>query len=151
MRLAHEITAIAIRRVDDGQLPLSEICVAGAQTDRQVAGQVLEAAVEIDGRYLLFMTEGLPREDLLSIYLIDREGALLDSASIGQWVCPGLFADLALEPPNVVRFRFLGDVDWRVELHPEPRFAWPLVPEARCVKRPFGFQRRFRVRATAKS
>jgi hypothetical protein len=149
LRLADEIT---IRPAADRHaLPCSELVVAGRPTGLCVAGKVLEAAVEIDGRYLLFLTEGVTMEERLSIHLVSAQARLLDTASVGLMVALGLFARLKLAPPHEVRFRFLGDAQWCVEVHPEPRWAWPFAGEAPGVRRPFGWRRSFRLQATPES
>lgn len=146
MRLTDDITIQPAPA--HGAVPRSEICIVGKPTGCRVAGRVLEAAVEVGGRYLVFLTEGVPMEELLSIHLISADGRLLDTASVGQIYSPGIFADLALAPPCEVRFRFLGDVQWTVEVQDSPRRAWPLGGEVPAVTRPFSFQRWFRVHAT---
>ena len=147
MRLADEIT---IRPAPErGPVPQCEICIAGRATGLRVPGKVLEAAVEIDGRYLVFVTEGVTMEELLSIHLVSGEGRLLDTAAIGLLSALGIFARLKLEPPREVRFQFLGDVTWSVDVHPQPRWAWPIRREPRGVRRPWALKRAFRVQASA--
>ena len=147
MRLADEIT---IRpAADRGAVPHSELVIAGRPTALCVPGKVFEAAVEVHGRYLVFLTEGVTMEELLSIHLVSAEGRLLDTAGVGLMVALGIFAKLKLAPPDQVNFRFLGDLQWSVEVFPERRLAWPFRREAPGVQRPFGLRRAFRVRASA--
>ena len=147
MRLADEIT---IRpAADRGAVPHSELVIAGQPTGVCVPGKVFEAAVELDGRYLVFLTEGVTMEELLSIHLVAAEGRLLDTAGVGLMSALGIFAKLKLAPPDQVNFRFLGDLQWSVEVYPEPRLAWPLRREGPGVQRPLGLRRAFRVRASA--
>lgn len=146
MRLTDEI---AIRPAPDrGVVPHCELCIAGRATGLQVPGKVFEAAVKVDDRYLVFVTEGVTMEELLSIHLVSADGRLLDTASIGLMYALGLFAGLKLELPGTARFRFLGDLAWSVEVYPAPRWAWPLRSEGPGVKRPWRLRRAFRVRAS---
>ena len=146
MRLADEI---AIRpAADRGAVPHCELVIAGRPTRVFVPGKVLEAAVEVGGRYLVFLTEGVTMEELLSIHLVSPGGELLDSAGVGVMTALGVFARLKLAPPRRVNFQFLGELQWSVEVHPRPRLAWPFWPEAPGVKRPWALRRAFRVRAT---
>ena len=147
MFLADEITILPAP--DRGRVPHCEICIAGRRTGLHVPGKVFEAAVEVDGRYLVFVSEGVTMEELLSIHLVSPDGRLLDTASIGVIYELGIFARLKLEPPREVRFQFLGDLAWSVEVHPEARWVLPLLREAPGVRRPWAFRRAFRVRATA--
>ena len=146
MRLADEIT---IRPAPDrGAVPHSELVIAGRPTGLCVPGKVLEAAVQVDGRYLVFLTEGVTMEERLSIHLVSAEGRLIDSAGVGVIYALGIFAKLKLAPPHGVNFQFLGELQWSVEVFPEPRPAWPFRREAPGVRRPFGLLRAFRVRAS---
>jgi hypothetical protein len=145
--LADEITILPAPY--RGRVPYCEICIAGRRTGLHVPGKVFEAAVEVGGGYLVFVTEGVTMEERLSIHLVSFDGVLLDSASIGWLSELGIFARLKLEPPREVRFQFLGDLAWSVEVHPRPRWAWPLWREAPGVRRPWALKRAFRVRANA--
>ena len=131
-----------------GAVPHCQVCIAGHATGLRVPGQVFEAAVKVDDRYLVFATEGVSMEELLSIHLVSSDGRLLDTASVGLMSSLGIFAGLKLEAPGTARFRFLGDLAWSVEVYPAPRWAWPLRREAPGVKRPWALQRAFRVRAS---
>jgi len=146
VRLADEVSIIPAP--DHEAVPHSEICIAGRPLGLRVPGRILEAAVELDGRYLVFLTEGVTMEELLSIHLITPEGRLVDTAAIGQIYSPGIFAGLALRPPREASFRFLGDLLWTVEVFDESRLALPMLGDAPAVTRPFGFRRVFRVRAS---
>ena len=147
MRLAHEVT---IRpAADHGAVPHSELVFAGRPTGLCVAGKVLESAVEVDGRYLVFLTEGVTMEELLAIHLVSADGRLLDTAGIGVMTALGIFGRLKLVPPRQVNFQFLGELQWSVEVFPEPRLAWPFRREAPGGRRPLALSRAFRVRASA--
>lgn len=63
--------------------PRSEVWVANQPTGTIVSGSVLEAAVRCGPRWLLFVTDGVPYEDMLAIHLLDEHGRLRDSARIG--------------------------------------------------------------------
>lgn len=145
MRLADEITLLPAP--DRRQVPQCEICIAGRATGLRVPGKVLEAAVEIDGRYLVFVTEGVTMEERLSIHLVSADGRLFDTAALGLMSALGLFARLKLAPPREVRFQFLGDVTWSVHVHARPHWAWPIGREAPGVRRSWALRRAFRVRA----
>lgn len=144
MRHADEVTVMPAP--PDGRGPRCELRVDGRSTGRFVPGLNLEAAVEVDGRYLVLLTDGVEREELLSIHLVELDGRLVDTAVIGQPGATGIFRHLVLGPPRQVGFHFLGDGPWTVEVHPRSRLAWPLRRDAPAVYRPFGWRRWFRVR-----
>ena len=143
MRLAPEVTTLPRVPLADNVVPRSEIVLSGVPTGTEVEGGTLEAAVAVDGGFLVFLTEGVPEEERLSIYLVDGSGSLLDRANIGQWYTAAAFSDLEIEGPRNLRFRFLGDGHWRLRLLEHSGLRLPLLPEAPCVSRPFGFTRRF--------
>jgi hypothetical protein len=144
MRLANELS---VRRVaQDGDAPPAcEVVVSGVATGRRVAGAVLEAAVEHEGEYLLFLTDDVPFEDMLSIHLVDAQGRLLDTARIGAMYSTGAFSGLALREPGVAGIRFIGDTEWTVQVFPEAKMQVPFVSDAPGVTRPLALRRRFRV------
>jgi len=144
VRHADEVTVMPAP--PDGRGPRCELRVGGRSTGRFVAGLNLEAAVEVDGRYLVLLTDGVDMEELLSVHLVEKDGRLVDTACIGRSRSTGRFRHLVLGPPRSVGFHFLGDGAWTVVVHPRPRLAWPLWPETPAVHRPFGWRRWFVVR-----
>jgi hypothetical protein len=147
LRFADEITLRPA--ADRGAVPHGELVIAGRPTGLCVPGKVLEAAVAVGERYLVFLTEGVTIEERLSIHLVSADGRLLDTAGAGLMSALGVFARLKLAPPRQVTFQFLGESQWSVEVFAEPRLAWPFQREAPGVRRPFGLRRAFRVRASA--
>lgn len=142
LRLAPEVTANRRVAESDETPPSSQILVDGAPA-AVVSGARLEAAVQCDGRFLLFMTDDTPFEEVLSIHLISSDGRLLDSATLGGPYTTGAFSDLSLHPPNHVGFRFIGEADWSIEILPDPAFRLPLRADAPGIRRALGFSRHF--------
>ncbi len=148
MRTARELTTRLARGADEGEVPTSEVLVNGTSTGKLISGAVLEAAVQWENRYLLFMTDDTPFEEMLSIHLLDAQMNMLDSALIGSAYSSGAFTMLDLNEPNIVRFRFIGDTLWSIELLSRPGFRVPFISEPPGVKRPVNFSRHFIVRGT---
>jgi hypothetical protein len=146
MRIVRELTTKLVHRADEGEIPTSEVLVNGTSTDKLISGAVLEAAVQWENCYLLFMTDDVPFEEMLSIHLLDDQLNILDSALIGSPYSSGSFSSLELSEPNTVRFHFIGDTTWSLELLSRPGFRVPFISEPPGVKRPLGFSRHFIVR-----
>ena len=132
----------------DGRKLRSVLTIGGKSTE--VDGLVLEAAVRLGGDrgstgYFLFLTDDIPYEDSLSLVLTDADLRILDSARMGGMYTTGTFADLALDPPARMTFRFFDEAAWKVTLLGEPSMRLPFVGEPAGVHRRFGFQRRFTV------
>lgn len=124
----------------------SELAVQGRRAPQPLAGAVLEAAFDADGRrYLVFTSDDIPYEDSLHVHLLDEQLQLLDSASLSAMYSTGAFQLIGAEPPNAVRFRFFGDTDWTVELLDSAAMRWPVISEPRGVHRKFGFVRHFKI------
>jgi len=147
MRVAGEVTTRVVEGAVEGDIPASEVYREGRASGTRVSGAILEAAVQWQDRcYLLFLTDDVPQEDMLSIHLLDDRLKLLDSAVIGSPYSTGSFTSLELREPNTVRFRFIGETTWSVELLPRPVLRLPCFSEPRGVRRAFGFSRHFLVR-----
>lgn len=143
MRIATELTTKPIDGMPEDQVPSSAVLLNGESSGKLVSGAVLEAAVRWEDFYLLFMTDDVPFEEVLSIQLLDSQLNRLDSASIGGLYSSGSFSSLELVEPNTVRFRFIGDTIWSVEFFPQPGFRIPFVSEPPGVHRSLGFHRHF--------
>lgn len=128
--------------------PCSEVLIAGRKSGTVVSGRVLEAALRCAGTWLLFVSDDVPSEDMLSIYLLDDGGRMLDSARIGGPYTTGSFSGLRLDPPSTVHFRFIDDAGWSVRVLENGQFSVPWWPDARGVWRGAQLLRRFEVRRT---
>lgn len=128
----------------DNALARSEVLAGGRKTGQVVTGEVLEASVQWKDCVLLFITDAIPFEDSLHIYLFDVRWHLLDSAKLGAMYTTGALSGLELVPPHAMRFRFIGDITWELELLER---SVPLLPftEPKGVSRPFGFTKRFKL------
>ncbi|WP_284618029.1 hypothetical protein [Aquabacterium humicola] len=133
------------RQASDADVPSSDLAIAGRSAAQPVAGVVLEAAFECDGRFVLFLTDDIPFEESLRIHLLGADLQLLDSATLGSMYSTGRFELLGLQQPGTVRFRFFGDTDWVVEVLDAPASRMPFFGDPRGVHRPFGFVRHFKV------
>ncbi len=110
-----------------------------------MTGEVLEAAVEWHGYRIAFLTDDIPFEDMLRIYMFDANMVLVDAAVLGAMYSTGTFAELTLQPPDAIAFRFFAHTTWRVVLMAETEFALPFFSDPRGVSRQFKFSRRFKV------
>lgn len=128
----------------ENALARSEILASGNETGQVVTGEVLEASVRWKDCSILFVTDAIPFEDSLRIYLFDARWHLLDSAKLGAMYTTGAFSDLELASPNIVRFRFIGDITWELELLDRGVPSRPFS-DPKGVSRPFGFMKRFKL------
>lgn len=145
MRVSSEIS---VRRLETQQddIPTCEVMVAGAATGCRLAGAVLETAVEVGDKHLLFMTDDVPCEESLTLHLLDAQFCLLDSASISFAYVTGVFSLIDLREPDEVVFRFIGAHPWIVKVLAGPALRVPWCADGPGTTRAFGLTRHFIVR-----
>lgn len=143
MRLAEEV---AFQRTDEQSsdgTPISNIVLNGKLTGKQVSGALLEAAIAWYDKYLLLTTDDCPFEEFLGIRLLDRDLNLLDSASLGMPYNTGSLSELALQEPDTVSFKFIGEGSWQIKLLAKPALRIPFLSEPSGVWRNFNLRRHF--------
>lgn len=133
------------RPFTDQTMPQSEVVIRGEPTGKLINGAILEAAIGWNGCYLAFITDDIPHEDTLRIYLFDPRLRLIDTATLGAMYSTGSFDHLELSPPNMLSFTFIGDTTWALELLGQPELAVSFIADPKGVSRPFAFHRRFRI------
>lgn len=117
----------------------------GRDTGVQLAGSVLELALETGTGLLLFITHDTPAEEQLDLVLLGPHGAVRDRAVMVWPYATGVFRLRELVDDHTLRFDFLGDRPWRLELFDRPRWRLPLGGEPMGVWRRPGLTRWFRV------
>lgn len=140
-----ELSIRPVREGSDTEPPVSEILLGGKSTGRMVQGAILEAAIACGPGYLVFLTDDIPQEDTLSIYLFGDDLKQLDAATLGGIYSTGSFHCAGFSGPDVVRFRFIDDREWSVVLLSVPELRLPFLSEPSGVHRRFGFSRHFRI------
>jgi len=128
--------------------PSCELIIDGQPTGQRLAGVDLEAALECDAGYLVFLTHDCPFEETLSIYLLDAAGILQDSVHIGGMYTTGVFRNLQIQPPEKVSFAFFAELTYTVKLLACPEFCLPFFAGLPGVSRRFFFKRHFVVTYT---
>jgi len=125
--------------------PTSEIIRAGIPTRKIIGGAVLKAALKWNEYILLFLTDDVPFEETLSIYLLDADLNVVDSARMYFIYTTGIFSDLDLTQPDTVHFRFFEGIIWTLKLFSTPKFVLPIISDPMGVSRPFAFFRMFQI------
>jgi len=125
-------------------LACSRIIADGNETGQVVTGEILEAAIQWTHHRLLFITDNIPFEDHLRIYLFDAEWKILDSATLGAMYSTGVFSGLELQPPASLQFKFYGGITWSLELLDHAVASLPFS-DPTGVHRPFSFFKRFKI------
>jgi len=133
-----EITTLSLSEVNqatDTTQARSEVLIEDNSTGIIIPGQVLEAAIKVDTRrYLLFVTDDVIFEEMLTILLLDLSQGVVDELTIGGAYTSGRFEDLKVSPRSA-SFRFIGDTTWTVKVSPSPTLKLPFS-DPRGVSRP---------------
>jgi len=128
-----------------GAATVAEIWLGGTTTAKLIEGAVLEAAFHCEHGYLLFVTDDIPFEDTLTIYLLNPQFKLLDSVNIGTAYSTGNF-HLTVEPSaREVQFSFIGGFNWQLKLLAAAECCLPLFNEPAGVRRKPNFKRWFKL------
>lgn len=119
--------------------------VNGSPSATILSGVVLETALRWKDHLLLFLTDDIPFEEGLHIYLLDERQQVADQAHMVGAYTTGVFTALDLTSEDTVRFRFFGGIVWTLTLLDQGEFALPFFSDPRGVWRPFKWMRRFRI------
>lgn len=143
--LSEDVVSLRLVPHHDDAMPHSVLLVHGESTQTIIQGATLEAAIAWESYILLFLTDDIPNEDTLRIYLIDSQHKICDWAWLGAMYSTGAFSGIDLSEPATIRFRFIGDTVWTLSLLNHEEFAVPWFGNPRGVHRPCRFKRRFRL------
>jgi hypothetical protein len=145
VRLAPQLTISLFTQSDSGRETTCRLLHDGRDTGAVLSGALLEAALEASLGWVAFLTHDVPYEEGLEIYLLSKEFEVLDHASIAAPYATGVFENLEIISPTMVRFEFIGERPWLIELRPHPALRIPLLSEPTGVLRRLGFRRHFRI------
>ncbi|WP_338557583.1 hypothetical protein [Erwinia sp. E_sp_B04_7] len=112
----------------------------GNPTGFVIDGVLLEAALRVDERrFLMFVTDDIIYEEMLTILLLDLSRGIVDKLVIGSAYNSGCFEDLKVLP-HLASFSFIGDTTWTVRVLPTPSLRLPFS-DPRGVSRPVGLRK----------
>ena len=118
----------------------SEVYFDGKPSGILVPGKLLEAAFRVDeDRYLIFTTDDVLFEELLTITLISREQGVIEIAHLGGEYASGTFENASADKKSV-HFQFIDDVRWTVKISRTSHLRIPFLSDPRGVKRPSGLK-----------
>lgn len=138
-----EVTTLSLSEVSEATditQARAEVMIDGISTGIIIPGKVLEAAIKIDARrYLLFMTDDIIFEEMLTLLLLDFSQGIVDKLTIGSAYTTGYFEALTVSPCSA-SFRFIGDTTWTVKVSLSPTLKLPFS-DPRGVSRPMGLRK----------
>ncbi len=112
--------------------------LTGGASALELEGQVLEAQFRCPLGYLLITSDGIPFEEALHFYLLDRNGSVLDGLSLGSAYHSGILSRLGVRGDEL-EFSFFGKERWRLSVLSSPRVLLLPTPWAsvRGIHGPF--------------
>lgn len=128
MEKVNYISLLLTHEIDDSGFnnSESEVYIRGERTGIIVPAQTLEAAILLnDGRYLLFMTDNIPYDEALEVFLIKIGDGIQEQVTLSTSYGTGTFRGMKLHE-TYVEFCYFSDETWRVE-----------VSESRFLRLPF--------------
>lgn len=140
MKLVDNFSLRAVRHPQDNRQGEYQVLFDGNATGILVPYCVIEAAIDADeDRFLLFLTDDVPFEEILHIALIHLQQGMLEMISLGGIYTTGSFTRLKVED-NAVHFHFIGDTTWTVRIAEKPFFRLPFTGDPRGTGRPFALK-----------
>lgn len=138
-----EVTTLSLSEVSeatDTTQARSEVLIGGNSTGMIIPGKVLEAAIKIDARhYLLFVTDDVVFEEILTLLLLDLSQGVVEELTIGGAYTSGHFEALKVSPHSA-SFCFIGNTTWTIKVSTSPNFKLPFS-DPRGVSRPMGLRK----------
>ncbi|WP_238081105.1 MULTISPECIES: hypothetical protein [Pseudescherichia] len=140
MEVVTTLSLSEVSEATDTTQARAEVLIDGNSTEIVIPGKVLEAAVKIDARrYLLFVTDDVIFEEMLTLLLLDLSQGIVDELTIGSAYTSGYFEVLTVSPCSA-SFRFIGDTTWTVKVSLSPTLKLPFS-DPRGVSRPMGLRK----------
>jgi hypothetical protein len=121
------------------------IFLGNTNTGKSIDGSYLERCIKTGCKYLVFMTDDTPHEDMLHIHLLDENLDIIDSATIGSMYSTGFFRDYNIQEPNTLAFYFIGETQWKVEILDKKAFLFPFISQPKGVSRKNIFSQYFKI------
>lgn len=123
----------------------SGIFLGNTKTGKCIDGSYLELSIKVGCKYLVFMTDDTPNEDMLHIHLLDESLDVIDSATIGSMYSTGSFRDYNIRDSNTLTFYFIGETEWKVEILENKEFLLPFISLPKGVSRKNTFSQYFKI------
>lgn len=87
----------------------------------EVTGAILERQFTDGGRHILFVTEDIPFEETLHIYLVNSNLEPIDHLSLSAIYSPGILKNISITAPNEISFSFFDAQEtWRLTVTEKP-------------------------------
>jgi len=142
MQKTDRFSSRQIKSSDNSQPPCLQLIKDDKSFGGPQKGALIEAQYQVDDRYLLFITDDVPYEETLRIYLIAGNGDVLDSLEFGGYLANGTLEGLNIVGEHSIEFSFIHKKRCRLTVKPNSGWKKPLIFTP-GVSRPGGLKKRF--------
>ncbi|AMX01934.1 hypothetical protein [Microbulbifer thermotolerans] len=132
-----------LKSSDNSQAPYLQLIKGNEPFSGQLKGALIVAQYHLyDGHYLLFITDDIPYEETLRIYLIASNAEVLDSLEFGGYLANGTLEDLNIVGEQAIEFNFIHKKRCRLTVKSDSGWTKPLTFTP-GVRRPGGLKKRY--------
>ncbi len=125
------------------------LTINGHRVETPIEGALLQATLQVGDRYLVFVTDGVPHEDGLWVYLIDEHYQVIDKIWFFVMYSSGVFSDMQIKSHDTVTFSFFKDDRWQLTVHQDKKRQIPWVWKQFCAHRKLSFSSYLHLRCLA--
>lgn len=131
LKQSDQIHAESIKQPDDTPPKIS--LKIDSNRSVEVTGAILEAQYTDGHRHILFVSEDIPFEETLHIYLMSSNLQLIDSLSLYASYSPGILGNITVTQPNTISFSFFNaEETWQLDIADKPTtLLWGNKPPVR--------------------
>lgn len=132
-----------LREPDSAATPLSQLMISGEDVGQPIEGACLEQQYFMpDLGYLLFLTDNVPYEETLRIYLVDKIYTVIDGLEFGGNMVTGELDNISIKNSNMIEFSFIHNARCRLQINDTPKWCKPLLFTP-GVRRSGGIKKRY--------
>ncbi|PCM44932.1 hypothetical protein [Marinobacter sp. ANT_B65] len=143
MEKTDQFSSRLLKSSDDSQTPCLQLIKGDEPFGSPQKGALIEAQYQVDDdRYLLFITDDVPYEETLRIYLIAGNAEVLDSLEFGGYLANGTLEGLNVVGEQSIEFSFIHEKRCRLTVKSDSGWKKPLTFTP-GVSRPGGLKKRF--------
>lgn len=128
MQFCDKFSTKLLREPDSIADPLIQLVVDGKEVGAPIKGAYLEAQFYlINLGYLLFLTDNVPYEETLRIYLVKDDATVIDELEFGYSMATGTLDIIEYSNENIIVFSFIHEANCRLQVLATPEWSKPLL------------------------
>ncbi|MGK0273541.1 MAG: hypothetical protein ACI88H_004222 [Cocleimonas sp.] len=123
-----KFTTQLLRESDSIKEPLVQLILKGKKVGPPIKGAYLEKQYCISGLgYLLFLTDDVPYEETLRIYLVNENAEVVDGLEFGSSMATGTLEIVDVENEDSIVFSFIHEALCKLQVLKTAQWCKPLI------------------------